>query len=261
MVSSAAGSADWPPAQWWWGGHPAEWRWQLELGRLLVDPLWWGVGVPRGDGAPVLLIPGFLAGDLSTAWLRHWLSVVGYRPHQAGISWNVGCSDHALDRLEAQLERIAAAADRPVTLVGHSRGGHFAKALATRRPGLVARVVTLGSGLDDPFDISVPTAAAVALVRGVLQRDPVARERGCFTTGCRCRFTADYTAPFPAAVPLTSIYTRGDGVVRWQSCVVPYARCVPVRGSHLGLVVNREVYRELGEVLTGRRDGPVPPAG
>jgi pimeloyl-ACP methyl ester carboxylesterase len=134
--------------------------------------------------------------------------------------------------------------------VGHSRGGHFAKALARRRPDAVSCVVSLGAGLDTPFDISVPTKAAVAAFRTLYARtsDRVARN-GCFTDCCRCRFGADYGAEFPAGVPLTSIYSRGDGVVRWESCVVPYARCVEVSGSHVGLAFNRRVYAEVARTL------------
>ena len=76
---------------------------------------------------------------------------------------------------------------------------------------------------------------------------------GCFTDCCRCRFSADYGAEFPQDVPLTSIYSKGDGVVRWEACVVPYARCVEVTGSHVGLAFNRKVYAEVARTLA--RDG------
>ena len=240
-----------PQRRWW--GHPVrEYRWQFELARLLADPVWRGVDVPRGDGAPVLLIPGFLAGDVSLWFLHTWLTRLGHRPHYAGIAANVDCSDRTLDRLDQVLCGIAVTSGRRVNLVGHSRGGHFAKALAHRRPRLVSQVVAMGSALDAPFDISIPTRFAVAGVRhlltGVLRRAP---EGGCLTTACRCPFAHDFAAPFPAAVPLTSIYSKGDGVVWWEACVVPYARAVEVRGSHAGMPVNRHVYRVVGDVLAG----------
>ena len=93
----------------WWGRHAAELRWQAELGRLMIDPVFAGRGVPRGDGAPVMLIPGFLAGDSSMTVMASWLDRMGHAPHRSGIAWNVGCSDRALDALEARAERIAAA--------------------------------------------------------------------------------------------------------------------------------------------------------
>lgn len=234
----------------WWGAHLRELRWQAELARLLADPVWRGVGVPRGDGAPVLLVPGFLAGDQSLSVLATFLRRIGHAPRRAGIAMNVHCSDRALDRLEVVLQHAHLRTGRKVAVVGHSRGGHFAKALASRHPDLVSQVVSLGAGLDEPFAISEPTRLAVAGVRRVLQtRDPRLAAQGCFTHECLCRYAADYRAPFPGSVPLTSIYSKGDGVVRWQACVVPYARCVEVRGSHVGLAYNREVFREVARTL------------
>jgi triacylglycerol lipase len=229
----------------WWGRHLHEIRWQAELARLLVDPVFHGQGVPRGDGGPVLLIPGFLAGDTSLGVMAGWLRRMGHRGHESGIRFNVDCSNRALLGLERRLERIADQAGRPVALVGHSRGGHFAKALAHRRPELVSRVVSMGAGLDTPFAISLPTAGAVALARAFHART----RPGCFSSGCGCEFAHHYRAVFPQHIPLTSIYSRGDGVVRWEACVVPYARCVEVTGSHVGLAFNRKAYRVVAEVL------------
>ena len=234
----------------WWGRHVRELRWQAELARLLVDPVYRGEGVPRGDGGPVLLIPGFLAGDASLAVMADWLRRIGHRPRDSGIAVNVDCSNRAVLALERRLEHAAERTGRPVAVVGHSRGGHFAKVLAHRRPELVRCVVSMGAGLDTPFDISLPTLGAVAAVRAVHARTTDRRNRhGCLTEGCGCDFARRYRAPFPADVPLTSIYSQGDGVVRWRACVVPYARCVEVTGSHVGLVFNRKAYRAVAEAL------------
>ncbi len=90
----------------------------------------------------------------------------------------------------------------------------------------------------------------VHAVRAVHARtsDRVA-QNGCFTDTCRCKFTADYAGPTPDDVPLTSIYSKGDGVVRWRAAIVPYARCVEVTGSHVGLAFNRKVYAEVARTL------------
>src|SRR3954454_19336918 len=130
---------DSPAADRWWGHHLQELRWQAELARLLVDPVYRGEGVPRGDGGPVLLIPGFLAGDNSLTILAGWLRRIGHRPYASGIRFNVDCSNRALLALEARLERAAEESGRSVAVLGHSRGGHFAKVLARRRPELVSR--------------------------------------------------------------------------------------------------------------------------
>ena len=234
----------------WWGRPLAEVRWQAELGRLLMDPVFRGEDVPRGHGMPVLLMPGFLAGDMSLGVLSGWLERMGYGPHGSGMVFNVDCSNRALERLDARLADIHERTGRRVALIGHSRGAHFAKALAHRRPDRVSRVVSLGAGLDTPFDISVPTKGALAAVRSVHHAtDRDMRDRGCFTHECTCNFAHDYAGEFPAEVPLTSIYSRGDGVVRWQACVVPYAECVEVSGSHVGLAFNRKAYRAVAEAL------------
>ncbi len=239
-----------PPERRWWGRHLYELRWQAELTRLLVDPVYRGVGVPPGDGSPVLLIPGFLAGDESLRVLAGWLDRIGYEARRSGIRLNVDCSDRALDRLEARLERIDRETGRPTALIGHSRGAHFAKALAHRRPELVSQAISLGAGLDTPFDISVPTKVAVAAVGAVHRRTTDrATRNGCLTDTCGCRFALDYAAPFPESVPLTSIYSREDGVVWWEACIVPYARCVEITGSHMGLAFNRKAYRAIAETL------------
>jgi triacylglycerol lipase len=80
--------------------------------------------------------------------------------------------------------------------------------------------------------------------------------RGCLSTDCTCAFGNDYRARLPDDVTLTSIYSREDGVVQWQSCVAPDANCVEVTGSHVGLAFNRKVYRAIAEALA--RGEPVP---
>jgi len=246
-----AGPSSTPPPRRWWGRPVAELRWQAELARLLVDPVFQGSGVIRGGGAPVLLIPGFLAGDASLSVMRSWLKRMDYDPRKSGIYANVDCSNRTLERLDARLETVHTQTGRRVTLVGHSRGGHFAKALAHRRPERVASVISMGAGLDTPFDISIPTKYAVATFREIYAAttDRAARN-GCFTDTCRCAFTRDYAGAFPEEVPLTSIYTRGDGVVWWEACLVPYANNVEVTGSHVGLAFNRKAYRALATALS-----------
>lgn len=246
----------------WWGRHLQETRWILELARLQADPVFRGRDLPRGDGSPVVVIPGFLAGDASLNLMRFWLGRLGYEAHRSGIALNVDCSDRALERLDRRVEELHARTGRPVALIGHSRGGHFAKALAARRPERVAGVISMASGLDTPFDISIPTRAAVSAVRWVHERttDRV-QARGCFTERCRCDFARDFAAPFPPEVPITSIYSRGDGVVWWEACVVPYATNVEVASSHVGMAFNAEAYRAVAEALAAATSSRTPAPG
>jgi triacylglycerol lipase len=89
--------------------------------------------------------------------------------------------------------------------------------------------------------------AAVRAVQGRLR--PELARSGCLTEACGCAFARDYAAPFPAQIPLTSVYSREDGVVWWEACTVPYARNVEVTGSHVGLAFNRKAFREVGRAL------------
>src|SRR5439155_3554350 len=108
----------------------------LEAVSLLRDPIFGGAGVERGSDRPVLLIPGFLAGDDSLSLMTSWLERTGHRPHGAGIRVNADCAARHVDRLTVELERLAGAEGRPVAIIGQSRGGPYARVLALRRPEL-----------------------------------------------------------------------------------------------------------------------------
>jgi pimeloyl-ACP methyl ester carboxylesterase len=237
------------PAEWL--GRPlAETRWVLEAARLFADPVAYGRGVPRGDGRPVIVVPGFLASDDSLLLLRRWLRIVGYRPHTAGFLFNVDCADRAMERVERLAEAINATTGRRVAIIGHSRGGHLARATAARRPDLVSHAVSMGADLQGLFGISSPTRAAVGVVRRGLHITRRSRDPDCIRARCNCGFIRDYTAEFPVdRVRLTSIYTKGDGVVRWERAIVDEADCVEVRGSHIGLIANRSAYRAIAAAL------------
>src|SRR5438105_5143450 len=98
-----------------------------ELSALLRDPVFRGRGIPRGDGRPVLLIPGFLSGDWALRVLHSWLGRIGYRSHLSGIVLNVRHSEGLLPGLKRKLAELEAEAGSRVSLIGHSRGGLLAK--------------------------------------------------------------------------------------------------------------------------------------
>ena len=235
----------------WWGRPVAETRSMLELARLLVDPVYLSQsGLPRGDGRPVVLMPGFLAGDQTLAVMAGWLSRLGYAPYTCGFITNVDCSDRALQRVEERVEALHRRHARRVALVGHSRGGHYARAMGARAPDRVSHAISLGADLQGLVGVSVPTLAAVAAVRRGLELTGRKRAARCFTAQCTCQFAQDYARSFPAdRVRLTSVYSKEDGVVRWEGSVVPEADCVEVAGSHVGLAVNRKAYRAIADAL------------
>ena len=229
-----------------WG----ETRFALEHAALRRHPVFRGEGVPGGDGAPVLLVPGFLAGDVSLGVMAQWLSRIGYRPCRAGMRVNVDCTSRALDRLDDQLVQFAERHGRKVTIVGQSRGGSMARILAVRRPELVSGVICLGSPLVDPLAVHPFVRAQVGAVAllGTLGL------RGLFSYTCQfgscCRDArADATAPWPQQVAFTAVYSRSDGIVDWRACLDPHARHVEVRSSHVGMAVNAAVFEVVADAL------------
>ena len=220
----------------------------MELAGLITSQIWRGVGVAPGEGRPVLLIPGFLAGDGSLSTLTHWLQANGYDTRHAGMRMNVDCSAEAIRRLEERLEAFAEACGQPVALIGQSRGGVFARALAATRPDLVAGVVTLGAPTVSQLDVHPLVLAQVALV-GALGAGGVP---GMFTWRClRGECCADFRRALraPVDVPYVALYSRSDGIVNWRSCLDPEAELVEVRASHIGMGMNAEVYAELARAL------------
>ncbi|TAN31425.1 alpha/beta hydrolase [bacterium] len=216
-----------------------------ELTALLRDPVFRGRGVPRGDGRPVLLVPGFLSGDWSLRVLHGWLGRIGYSPHLSGILFNVHHSERMLAGLRHRLAEIERQSGRRVSVVGHSRGGLLAKVLSQRRPQSVEQVIALGSPLADFTDLALITRAAVGVVK-------TANEIG-YGRRLRAEGRFEHDLELAPVVPTTSIYTRSDDVVNFRSCLRPDIPAISVWGSHNGLVVNPEVYRLLGRLLARPR--------
>src|SRR3954469_25289512 len=130
-----------------------EGRLGLEVAALLRSKVFRGVDVEHPGGQPVLLIPGFLAGDDSLGLMTRWLRKTGHHTRSAGMRANVDCSQATYEKLVERLECLVDSRGERVAIVGQSRGGNFAKVLAVRRPDLVSGIVTLGSPRPAPFDI------------------------------------------------------------------------------------------------------------
>jgi pimeloyl-ACP methyl ester carboxylesterase len=222
----------------------------LEAARLARSPVWRGVEVPDGGGRPVLLIPGFLAGDGSLAVLTRWLRTVGYRTRRAGISINAACSERACATLEVLLEELAAQHGRRVAIVGHSRGGVLAKGIAAARPDLVSGIVTLAA----PTVARLPAsplmlgqmATAAALDAGHF---PGVASWRCLTGSCGRRFRRALTGPFPGDVGFVSVYARSDPFADWRACQDPAAELAEIDSSHVGMVFNAHAYERIASAL------------
>lgn len=225
----------------------------LEVAALMRDPVWRGIGVEPGDGRPVLLIPGFLAGDGSLGVMTRWLRANGYRTKKAGMRANLDCSAVITNCLEGRLEEMAARAGDRVAVIGQSRGGIIARALATRRPDLVSGIVTLGSPVRQMLDVHPAVLAQVGLVSllGTL-RIPHLFSVQCLRGECCREFRDALCAPFPDDVGYVSVHSRRDGIVNWRACLDGDADDnVEVRSSHCGMSVHPDVYRVVSESLNG----------
>lgn len=213
--------------------------------RLQRDPVFRGAGVRAGDGRPVLLIPGFMAGDTSLGVLRDWLGRVGYTAELSGILFNVRYSEVMVRRVAAKLSSLHGWMGERVTLVGHSRGGMLAKVVSHRHPEMVSQIICMGSPLADPYDVHPLTMAGVRFAQLLNAM------RYGHAASVEMRFLRDLEAP--PRVPATSIYSRTDGIVHWRACVRADMANLEVRGSHVGLALNPDVYRVLGALLSRRR--------
>jgi pimeloyl-ACP methyl ester carboxylesterase len=222
----------------------------IEAAALLRHPINRGEGVEHADGQPVLLIPGFLAGDDSLGIMTKWLRRTGHHTRKAGMRSNVDCSAAAFARLEERLEVMADTCGERVAIVGQSRGGNFAKVLARRRPDLVSGIVTLGSPQKNPVAIH-PLVRAQVYAVGALG---TLGARGLFKHSCLwgdcCRdFWDDLRGEVPPSVGYVSVYSKTDGVVDWRACLDEGARHVEVHASHCGMAVNAATYGALAEAL------------
>jgi pimeloyl-ACP methyl ester carboxylesterase len=222
----------------------------LEAAVLFRSAVWRGGGVPDGDGRPVLMIPGFMAGDGSLATMARWLRENGYHTRRAAIRANVGCSEESCERLEKRLEGLAEATGQRVAIIGQSRGGVFARALAVRRPDLVSGIVTLGAPTVRQLSAHPLVLAQVMLVGALgTGRVPGMFSLRCLRGDCCVEFRGDLVAGFPPEVGYTALYSKTDGVVDWRACLDPAAELIEVRASHIGMGVNAQVYAEVGNAL------------
>ena len=193
----------------------------------------------RGDGHTVLVLPGWLTGDPTTAPLRIFLRALGHNVTGWSLGRNRGPTGRVVQELRSRLDRLYRSSGRRVSLVGWSLGGLYAQELARAAPGSVRGIVTLGSPV-------TRWAPWVRTASGIVDR------------GTRLPRGVD-TLPRPWAergslrVPATSVYTRTDGVVHWSSCRYPLRtgrrENVEVRGSHLGLGHNPAVLWLLADRL------------
>ena len=192
-----------------------------------------------GSGEPVLLLPGFLAGDYSLRVLATILRANGYRTYRSTIRTNVSCVNDAALQLERRLESIVARREQKVRIVGHSLGGMLGRGLAVRRPDLVSGVIAMGSPLMAPGTAHpVLMSAAAMLVRLSRAGVPGLMSEDCVSGECARSTWAEFHGEPSAEVDFSCIYSRWDGLVDWRSCIHPAANAIEVRASHIGMGIS-----------------------
>lgn len=193
--------------------------------------------LPRGDGHPVLIVPGFGASDRATLPLRRALARLGYAAHGWEQGRNLGMRGPIKEYLNRRLAELHERYGAKVSLIGWSLGGVFVRELARHQPQHVRRIVTLGS----PFNGRPDANNLMPLFRYANRGKPVNLDWDGFQ---RRRV--------PPSVPCTAVYTRSDGIIAWQCCLeetAPNTENVCVSGSHLGMVFNARVLRVIAERL------------
>lgn len=191
-----------------------------ELAAFVASSPWWWLA-PRGDGHPVLVLPGLVQSDVSTRPLRAFLASRGYQVAGWGLGRNTGRAGLVDESLLHRLRALHESSGRRVSLIGWSMGGLFARDLAHRAPDMVRQVITLGSPFTGPARASNAWRLYETL-SGDRAGDPavVQRFRG------------------PLAVPNTSVYSRRDGIVAWQCCINeagPQVENIAVTATHCGM--------------------------
>jgi pimeloyl-ACP methyl ester carboxylesterase len=195
---------------------------------------------PRGDGHHILVIPGFMTSDQSTGILRRYLDTLGYHSHP----WNLGRNTGTQELQEAIFERfeeIVAKAGKPITLIGQSLGGIYARELAYVHPDKLRQIITLGS----PFG-SQGTDNTQSIVSRLFQYTS-----GMSQDEMRERL-AERDIASPPSVPCTSVYSKSDGVVHWSTCVEhksAQAENIEIIGSHCGMGINPTVLHVITDRL------------
>lgn len=219
-----------------------------QLGILLRDEVYRHPPGPKAAGQPVLLIPGFLAGDWTLQVLAGWLTRMGYNPYFSGLDWNVDCPNRTGHLLRWRVNQIIRETGHPLIVFGHSLGGMLARFLGANFPDQVRYVVTLGS----PIQRTSQVSPLVVFASRVLH--PFRRWRGdlppdCGTLACNCHFNRSVISPLPEEVGFTAVFSKQDEVVEWRACLDPQRESREVTGRHIGLIVNAQAYRVLAEVL------------
>ncbi len=218
---------------------------------LHASPVYYGLGVPRGNQSPVIVVPGFLGTDHYLAEMYHWLRRIGYKPYYSGIGWNADCLNTLTSLLMQTIEQGYRETGKKVHLIGHSLGGILARAAALQQPDKVASLITLGSPYRGvrSHPIVLQTAEAV---RAKILSNRQKREYypDCYTGYCTCNAITALQTGVPDSILQSAVYTKTDGIVDWRVCINDDpATDFEVKATHVGLAFNPAVYHLIARRL------------
>ncbi len=217
---------------------------------LHTAPVYYGLGVPHGDDAGVVLIPGFMGTDIYLWEMNLWLRRVGYRPFMSDIGWNADCLNSLVNRLMQTIVKASDETGRKVHLIGHSLGGVLARSAAVRMQDRVASIISLGSPFRGICAHPIVFVTVDRVRENVRRRNPEDLNDDCFTSVCSCDTVSSLAIHLPIDLPHLAVYTKTDGIVDWRVCTHDDPKSnVEVQGTHIGLVFNHQVYSLVAENL------------
>jgi pimeloyl-ACP methyl ester carboxylesterase len=231
-----------------------EWLAGVELAFLQISPVYWGYGIPHGDGSAVVLVPGFLGTDLYLTQFAVWLRRIGYKAFYSGIPLNADCPNLLIQRnLVSAINQANQATQGKIHLIGHSLGGSLARAAAAQMPHRVASVITLGAPIRGIGARASVMSAADLVRRQILERHGRGVLPNCYTARCTCEFFESLRDDFPKSVRQTAIYTKTDGILDWRVCQTGKPGVdVEVSSTHIGMVFSPLVYSIVAHRLAGK---------
>jgi hypothetical protein len=226
-----------------------------ELLLLHASPVYYGFGVPEGDGSGVVVIPGFLGNDDYLSDMHGWLSRIGYNSYLSGIRLNAECPNLLIQyRLARTIDTALQETGRKIHLVGHSLGGIIARSIAVQRRKDIASVIAIASPFAGAVVHQVVLRAANLVRNHILERHGDAVLPECYTTRCTCDFISSLRVKVPNSIKQTAIYTRDDGIADWRYCITGNPKNdVEVPGTHIGLAFNASVFKVVAERLAAAR--------
>lgn len=186
------------------------------------------------DNYCVVIIPGLYAGDVAVSVLRKWIERLGFETRETGIRSNIDYTSPTLEGMRSVVKDASGNGKKRVVLIGHSRGGMLARIIGEELGDSVSMVICMGSPQHARFALPALTFGAAAIAYGLSYM-----RRGNMVEDEMRLFSALDKMP---RQPTVSVYSRTDGIVDWRSCMGDNIKCVEVNGSHLGMVVNKDVY-------------------